>query len=991
MELQGRSTLKGHARRIGWIGTSALALAGSNASLYLIGSLFIGENAIPGQGSAAVPLLILGVILSWGALPGWIELVLLSPNRVGGIAAACSAAFEPYSPVLSALAGCCYWWGWVPSCGLTAILAASAIHQWLLPWIPITAIALGIIGFFVAINLCSIRAIVTFAVPLAAVSAALAFISAIVPVVTGHVDWHTATTFHLTTPFGGWFGTVTSLMAGLYLVGFAAPAFEAALCHVGETVDPVRNVPRSAITSAGLAGLYFIVLPVIWLGVIGPQALGRDLATELGPTFAPLFGAGAKGMAIGFMVFNMLHGTLQPLAGPSRTISQLADDGFLPRFLSRRNTNDVPWAATLVTAAAATTFMLVGDPIWLIAAANFTYLISICLPSIAVWLLRRDAPNLERSYRAPRGTIALGVGVAAIWTIAAILGFEQFGLRTVIMGLIFAYSGAAFYGWRVLEDRHRDGLRGFPDTIHLKLTGAMVAVLLFDGVGYFIAIEHLVRADASMVAALQDIFVVVALLTVGVGLVLPGMVAHDATRHLAIVNGRLHHVAFHDDLTQLPNRAMLMDRFKQMIARTQRRNDHMAAVLFLDLDRFKFVNDSLGHLVGDALLVAVARRLERCMRPGDTLARFGGDEFTILLEDIGSVRDATVVAERVLAELALPFQIADHQMFASASIGVAITRTGFDLSDDVLRDADIAMYRAKALGKGRYEVFAPELLARAAALLQLEQDLKGAVDRNEFVLYYQPIVSFETNGLIGFEALIRWQHPQQGLLAPDKFIAAAEESGAILKIGNWVIQEACLQARRWQDRFRLQRPLGISVNVSAKQFSDPDLFEIIADAMAANGLTSDHVHVEITESAIMEHLDTARDMLVKLRANGLAVHLDDFGTGYSSLSYLNRFPIDTLKIDRSFVSMSVKAGLANPEIIRTIITLARSLFMETTAEGIETREQYEELRALNCTKGQGYYFSPPVDGAAASLLIAKWGERDPLLMLSGSPSYDTAS
>ncbi len=970
-------------------------MGGSNQSLFLVGALFVGQGTIHGQGSAAVPLLIAGVMLSWAALPGWTELVLLSPNRVGGIAAACTEAFRPYSSLLSALVGCCYWWGWVPTCGLTALLSASALHFWLLPAIPITWLAIAIIGVFLVINLCGVEWAARVAIPIAAVSVTLSFLAAFVPVVTGHVDWHLATTFHLTTPFEGWFGGFTSLMAGLYLVGFAAPAFEAAACHVGETIDPRRNVPRAMFAGAAMAGVYFIVLPVVLLGVIGPAALGRDLATELGPTFAPLFGSLAKAMAVGFMVFNMFHGTLQPLAGASRTLSQLADDGVFPRFLGLRWKNDVPWAATIVTAAAGIGFLLIGDRIWLIAAANFTYLIAICLPSVAVWLLRRDAPERERLYRAPRGTIALGLGATVCWAIAAIFGFEQFGLVTVILGLLFAYSGAALYAWRKLEDRQSGRVAGIFRSLQLRLTLAMVVILTCDGAGYFLAIQSVPAGELSRATALQDIFVLVALLTIGVGLVLPGLIAHAATRDLksanerlrhetealeqeiaerALVEERLVHGAFHDALTGLANRALFMDRFKQMIARAERRHDHLSAVLFLDLDRFKLVNDSLGHLVGDQLLVCVADRLRKCLRKSDTLARLGGDEFIFLLDGLSSRIDASAFAERILAALAPAFHIQDHEIFASASIGIAITRTGFDAPEDVLRDADIAMYRAKYLGKARYVVFAPELLEQAVGLLQLETDLKGALDRHEFVVFYQPIVSLAAGDLLGFEALVRWQHPKRGLLAPGLFIPAAEESGAIFELGAQVLGEATRQGRIWRDTFGTARPLTMSVNVSARQFSDSRLVAVISKALADSGLSADDLCVEITESAIMANAETAAATLTELRAMGVDVQLDDFGTGYSSLGYLQRLPVDTLKIDRSFIS-AAGSGVGNPEIVRTVTSLAQSLSMKTTAEGIETLEQLEQLRSLGCTNGQGYYFSRPVNAADARGLIAAWPQE----------------
>ncbi|GAC1518513.1 MAG: hypothetical protein NVS2B3_14560 [Vulcanimicrobiaceae bacterium] len=985
-----------HPRSFGWLAPSALAIGGSNQSLVLIGALFIGQDVIPGQGSASILLLIAGVLLAWAAAPGWTELVLLSPNRVGGIGAACSDAFRPYSLLLSALAGGCYWWGWVPACGLTALIAATALNGWLLPMVPVNAIAIAIIGIFVAVSLGGLRWVARFAIPIAGLSAAVAFASAVIPLATGRFDANLAVSLHLITPFRGWFGTLTSIMAGTYLIGFAAPAFEAAVCHVGETVDPTRNVPRAMFASAAMVGLCFIVLPVVWLGALGPEALGRDLATSLGPTFEPIFGASARSLAVGLIVLNMLNGTLQPLCGASRTLAQLADDGIFPRFLGRRSARDVPWIATLVTAAGAVALLFIGDPIWLIAVANFAYLMAIGLPSVAVWLLRRDAPERERPYRAPRGTIGLGLVAAAVWIVSAIFGFEQFGLPTVLLGLVLACSGGGLYAWRKLEDRRRDGKRGVPHSLHLMLTAAMFAVLLFDGAGSLIAFEFMPKGDAAVVAGIEDIFVIVAVLTLGVGLVLPGMIAEAATRGLAVANAtlqkgtealqleisdrkiaeqRLLHVACHDELTGLANRSLFMDRFQQMIARMSRRDDHRAAVLFLDLDRFKLVNDSLGHLAGDMLLVAVARCLERCIRPGDTLARLGGDEFSILLEDIDGEIGATAFARRILERLASPLLVGDREMFASASIGIALTRTGFDSPEDVLRNADIAMYRAKSSGN-RFEVFEPQMLTQAVARLQLENDLYKALERREFVLHYQPIVSLRDGSLRGFEALVRWEHPQRGLVPPDEFITAAEESGAIVAIGAWVIDEACRQAAVWRDAFTRRPPVAISVNVSAKQFSSVELLEHIKAALASADLRAGYLHVEITESALMRNPEVAMATLGELRRIGVEVHLDDFGTGYSSLGYLQRFPVDTLKIDRSFVSGS-GVEIGNLEIVRTITSLARSLSIATTAEGVETLRQYEQLRELGCTNAQGYYLSRPITGAAATALIAVWNDGPP--------------
>jgi diguanylate cyclase (GGDEF)-like protein len=515
---------------LGWVGTAALAMGGSNQMIFLITALFVGQGVILGQGSAAVPLLITGVLLGWAAAPAWTELVLMWPNRVGGISAACAEAFRPYNPVLSALTGTCYWWGWVPTCGLTALLSASAFQQWYFPWLPVEAVAIIIVCFFSFVNLCGIKWVARLAIPIATASASLAFISALTPMLAGDVNWTQAFDYHLTTPFEGWFGELTSIMAGLYLIGFAAPAFEAAACHVGETVDPNRNVPRAMLAAAAMAGVYFIVLPVVWLGVLGPEPLGHDLAMVLGPTFAPLFGSFGKAAAIWFVMFNMFHGTLQPLAGAARTLSQLSDDGLLPRFLSWRiAATDCPWTATSLTAGSAIIFLLAGDPVWMIAAANFTYLIGICMPNIAAWLLRRDQPNAERPYRAPRGTIMLGVVAACIWLLAAVLGFQQFGLPTVVFGLALAYSGAALYAWRVVEDRLTAGLPAVAQTLHVKLTGAMVAVLVLDGVAYLLAVNTVADGHHELVSVLADIFVVVALLTISVGLVLPGMITYSAT------------------------------------------------------------------------------------------------------------------------------------------------------------------------------------------------------------------------------------------------------------------------------------------------------------------------------------------------------------------------------------------------------------------------------------------------------------------------------
>ena len=434
------------------------------------------------------------------------------------------------------------------------------------------------------------------------------------------------------------------------------------------------------------------------------------------------------------------------------------------------------------------------------------------------------------------------------------------------------------------------------------------------------------------------------------------------------------HAAFHDSLTGLPNRAMFTELLKAEIESSSRSNGHKFAVLFLDLDRFKNVNDSLGHTHGDLLLVAFAERLERTLRPVDTLARFGGDEFAILLSGMNDATDAVRVAQRIQDELSQPFMLDKNSASATASIGIALSSSGYDRADDILRDADIAMYRAKENGKARYELFDQGMHARAVSRLQLESDLRQAIEKKEFAVYYQPIVALPTGRLAGFEALVRWNHPRHGLVQPGDFIPVAEETGLIVPIGQWVLNEACAQVRQWQLDSPTHRALSLSVNLSARQVAQPNLLDRIKEALDNSKLNPHCLKLEITESVVMENAEAAALMFKQLRSLGVQLSIDDFGTGYSSLSYLHRFPLNYLKIDRSFVSRLTTDN--DNAIVRTISTLARNLGMEVIAEGIETEEQYQQLKMLGCEYGQGYLFSRPVDNTGVQHLLAQDAHRD---------------
>ena len=427
---------------------------------------------------------------------------------------------------------------------------------------------------------------------------------------------------------------------------------------------------------------------------------------------------------------------------------------------------------------------------------------------------------------------------------------------------------------------------------------------------------------------------------------------------------RLTHDAFHDALTQLPNRALFMDRLERAMESLRRHPDSLFAVLFLDLDRFKVVNDSLGHSLGDELLIAVARRLSGMIRTSDTFARLGGDEFAMLIEGIDHETDAVRTAQRILDSLNISFDVGGHEIFTSASIGIALS-SGYRRAQDMLRDADIAMYRAKSRGKARHELFDTAMHERALKLLQFETDLRRAIDRGELRVYYQPIVSMLTGKLLGFEALLRWQRGDH-LVSAEEIISIAEETGLIIPIGEWVLRESLRQVRQWSS---MNGALDIHVNLSARQLLQPNIVERVADAVSESGIDPRRLQLEVTESVLIESAETAAGLLRELRDVQVGLSLDDFGTGYSSLSSLRDFPFNSLKIDRSFL-LDADVRRAD-EIVRTISSLARSLGMEVTVEGLETREQVDRMRELGIDRAQGFYFSRPVPPEEAVSLIVR--------------------
>lgn len=516
------TTSHSQKRKIGLFGLCAVAVAGSTPMIFTVGSVFAT------QGTAAISLMLACVIVSALAVPGFIELVLMYPNKEGGIAGVVGEAFKPYNPIIGNLAGTFYWWSWFEGSSFAATLVATVIKQ-LFPTLTISVpwIATIIILFCTLLSFGGMKVVTRLLIPFALSGVLLSVLSIFVPLYSGSINWTQAFDTTLKTTFGGAFGQFTSIMAGMFFLAYAIPAYETTLVYVSETKNPAKNVPRAMYFGTLLTGLYYVIIPLIWLGSLGASALA-EAVTPINPVYAPLFGHAAN-IATGlFFLTNATVTCFEALNNSPRTLAQIADDGLMPEFFGWRTRRDVPWVATLITAGAAVAVVWINAPSWFLAAVSFEYVLCLVFASVAVWLLRKDMPEKPRLYRAPKGFITLGLVAAGIWILTTIFGFQQFGLSTMIAGIAFAFTGIALYFWRKITDRKKLNLPAIPKSLHLKLSGTLVSVLVLDAVGYLIAVNSIAQENTALIVVLEDIFVVVALLTLTIGFILPGMIAHAA-------------------------------------------------------------------------------------------------------------------------------------------------------------------------------------------------------------------------------------------------------------------------------------------------------------------------------------------------------------------------------------------------------------------------------------------------------------------------------
>jgi len=562
-------------------------------------------------------------------------------------------------------------------------------------------------------------------------------------------------------------------------------------------------------------------------------------------------------------------------------------------------------------------------------------------------LLRRRPVRIRFYWRTLAAVAAFGVITSLLFigpdAVSSTRYFVRIGIRSLIASL--AYLGSSIAFWLVRKRRRGVGFTMF--SVALLLYGLQQAYLFGASIGW----RFLAQSTGTIYLGYIGF-----LLQAITGMSMIACLLEDEREASELATVEMEHLAYHDALTGLPNRPLFMDRLILSVAQASRSNQKLA-VFFLDLDRFKDINDSLGHSMGDGLLKSVAERIRRCVREGDTVARFGGDEFTLLIPRIDRVDDAAKIAQKILETLKIPFSILDHELFVTTSVGISIYPNDGGDAETLVRNADTAMYRAKDQGRDNYQLYAPAMNARALERLALENMLRKAISHRELVLFYQPVADMKTKTIVGVEALIRWKHPELGLLSPAHFISVAETSGLIIPIGDWVLRTACKQTKMWQKR--IDSEITIAVNLSARQFQQPNLTEIISEVLEETGLDAKSLELEITESNAMQNAENTIYTLRELKALGVRIAMDDFGTGYSSLNYLKRFPIDTLKLDQSFVR-EITTDPTDAAIATAVIAMAHSLDLRVIGEGVETEEQFAFLLKQKCDYIQGYLFSPPL-------------------------------
>jgi len=562
-------------------------------------------------------------------------------------------------------------------------------------------------------------------------------------------------------------------------------------------------------------------------------------------------------------------------------------------------------------------------------------------------LLRRRPVRIRVYWRTLAAAAAFGIVMSLLFigpdAVSGKRYFVRTGIRALVASIAYLVSSIAF--WQVRKRRSGVGFTMFSASLFLYALQQAYQVGLSIGWSFF--------SQSTSDLYLGYIGFLLQAIT---GMSMIACLLEDEREASELATVEMEHLAYHDALTGLPNRPLFMDRLIMALAQASRSNQRVA-VFFLDLDRFKDINDSLGHSTGDGLLKAVAERIRRCVREGDTVARFGGDEFTLMIPKIDEVEDAAKIAQKILETLKIPFSINERELFVTTSVGISIYPNDGTDPETLVRNADSAMYRAKDQGRDNYQLYAPAMNARALERLALENMLRKALSHRELVLFYQPVAHMKTKNIVGVEALIRWKHPEMGMVSPAHFISVAESSGLIIPIGDWVLHTACKQAKLWQKK--IDSELTVAVNLSARQFQQPNLVEEISEVLDETGLGAKYLELEITESNAMQNAENTIYTLRELKALGVRIAMDDFGTGYSSLNYLKRFPIDTLKLDQSFVR-DITTDPSDAAIATAVIAMAHSLNLKVIGEGVEKEEQFAWLLKQNCDYIQGYLFSPPL-------------------------------